>query len=712
MMKSHRLQEITIPHQGSGYKPDPSLERILQRIRIRAKRRIQWLRKLWNEEGESGGKLAVTHNEINTYLEDRDSPGAETAWFASDESISSLNRELAALEAVVEADKESRFARLIAMFGLEKAETDLLQTCLAVKLDPAMSRVYAYLHDHAGWGYPTAQLAARLFGHGRSIPLNPGSTPARWELVIEKETGPGEPNQLTCDNLIAQWLQGKDTLDESLVGIAAVCEPTTPLEAWPVKETAAFIKNRLKKENSCKLRIRIAGPPGSGRRTLAAIIASKIGLMVSPDTGLSLLSIDSDQVDDPNWNRVFLRAQRQAYLGNYALAWYGEKVMQRKWPRLEMFSNVQFVICEPGQAPLPLPGIIEHLVEMPVPTLQERKKLWKQFVPVSNVWPGEKLDELVTQHRTNIGDIISVSKGGVDQVEEAINLVCRKARHRLADFAQLMECPFTKKDLVITESLSNEIENVIFEAKEREAFWENREAKRLFPQGRGLLALFSGTPGTGKTMAAQVIAAGLGIDLFRCNLARIVSKYVGETSKNLDRILTRAAGMGIVLLFDEADALFGKRTEIKDAHDRFANTDTGYLLQAIENYQGVALLATNKKANIDPAFIRRIRYVLEFPKPDARQREEIWRRIVCGLAGTESMEPITCELKALASDLELTGAQIKFAVLSAVFVARREGEGLSMSHLLQGVDRELMKQGRALSSRERERLDRRMRSAE
>jgi ATP-dependent 26S proteasome regulatory subunit len=717
-MKSDRFHEHVTPHQGSGYKPDPSLEQILARIRLRAKRRSQWLRKLWNEEGQSGGKLAVTHNEIDTYLEDRDSPQAEAAWFDSEESLVSLNRELAALEAAIQADKESRFARLAAMFGLEKAESDLLQTCLAVNLDPAMTRVYAYLHDHAGRGYPTAQLAARLFGHGRSIPLNPGSPLARWGLVIEKETAPGEPNQLACDNFITQWLQGNDTLDESLIGISAVCQPVTPLDNWPVKETAAFVNERLRKENSSKLRIRITGPHGSGRRTLAAIIASKTalmvspdtGLMVSPDTGLSLLSIDSDRIDDLNWNRVFLRAQRQAYLGNYALAWHGEKVMQRKWPQFEMFSNLQFVICESGQVPLPVPGIIEHQVEMPMPTLEERKKLWKRFVPVSKVWPEEKLDELVTQHRTNIGDIISVSKGGVEQVEEAIKIVRRKARHRLADFAQLLECPFAKKDLVISESLSNAIDNLVFEAKEREAFWENQEAKRLFPQGRGLLALFSGSPGTGKTMAAQVIAASLGIDLFRCNLARIVSKYVGETSKNIDRILTRAAGMGIVLLFDEADALFGKRTEIKDAHDRFANTDTGYLLQAIENYQGVALLATNKKANIDPAFIRRIRYVLDFPKPDAKQREEIWRRIVSGLVGMESMEPIAHELKVLASDLELTGAQIKFAVLSAVFVARREGKGLSMSHLLQGVDRELMKQGRALSSRERERLDRRMRS--
>lgn len=703
-MKSHRLKDVVTPERQPGYKLDPSLERILQRIRLRAKRRIQWLRKLWAEEGDSGGKLAVSHNEIDTYLEDRDSPEAEAQWFAADETIRSLNRDLGKIEAATAADKKSRFARLTALFDLDQAEIDLLQTCLAVNLDPAMSRLYAYLHDHAARGYPTQQLAARLFNYGRSMPWNQGSSLGRWELVTEKETGPGEPDQLTCDHFIAQWLQGNNNLDQSLAGIAAVCEPRPPFENWPVKETAAFINEQLKKENSCKIRVRIIGPPGSGRRTLAAVIASKIGL--------SLLSIDSDQVDDGNWNRVFPRAQRQACLGNYALAWFGEKAVQLKWPQIHMFSNLQFVISEPGQVPLSIPGIIEHLIEMPLPSLEERKKMWKRFVPVSNAWSEQKLNVLVNQHKADIGDIILVSKGGVDSEEQAIKLVRRKARHRLADFAQLLECPFTKKDLVISDNLFTAIDDLIFEAREREAFWENHEAKRLFPQGRGLPALFSGPPGTGKTMAAQVIAASLGIDLFRCNLARIVSKYVGETSKNLDRILTRAAGMGIVLLFDEADALFGKRTEIKDAHDRFANTDTGYLLQAIEDYQGVALLATNKKANIDPAFIRRIRFVLDFPKPDARQREEIWRKIVNGLAGPEIMESIARELKVLGTDIELTGAQIKFAVLAAVFIARRERKSLSMSHLLQGVDRELMKQGRALSTRERERLDKRMMSGE
>ena len=205
-------------------------------------------------------------------------------------------------------------------------------------------------------------------------------------------------------------------------------------------------------------------------------------------------------------------------------------------------------------------------------------------------------------------------------------------------------------------------------------------------------------------MAAQVIAAELGLDLFRIDLSAVVSKYVGETAQNLEQILSRAAQMDVVLLFDEADALFGKRTEIKDAHDRFANTDTNHLLQAIETYPGVALLATNKKSNIDTAFIRRLRYVLEFSKPDAAQRQQIWQRLIGELAGAERLSVLEDALESLSSGLEMTGAQIKLAVLSALFAARRDRTSLSLIHLIKGIERELMKAGRSLSQRDRERL--------
>ena len=226
----------------------------------------------------------------------------------------------------------------------------------------------------------------------------------------------------------------------------------------------------------------------------------------------------------------------------------------------------------------------------------------------------------------------------------------------------------------------------------------------MFPQGRGLIALFSGPPGTGKTMAAQVIAAQLGLDLYRIDLSAVVSKYVGETSQRLESILSRAANMDIVLLFDEADALFGKRTEVRDAHDRFANTDTNYLLQAVESYQGIAILASNKTENIDHAFIRRLRYVLEFPKPDGSQRKLLWASILNKMGHTTTLRKLDGKINTIANNLEMTGAQIKFAALSADFASQRDKKMLGMNHLIKGIERELVKEGRTLTGKERERL--------
>lgn len=402
MMRFNQLQYITGVGESSEATLNPELERVLIRVRLRAKRRVAWLRKLWHEEGESGGKLAVTHAEIDTCLDDRDSPEAEDTWFASDESVRQWNREIAEAEAEMAADSTSRLAQFQDLFGLSEAEFDLFQTCLAVALDPSLARVYAYLHDHAGRGYATEVLAARLFGHGRSSLWHADSSICRWELVKEKEVGPGEPAQLTCDPLIRDWFLGHTHLDESLVGIAKVCPPATPLANWPIDANVAFLKRMIHGGTPSPVRLRIEGVPGSGRRTLAATLSEKIGL--------STLAIDTDQIDEKHWQQVFVRAQRQAYLNQYALAWYGEHALRRAWPQVVPFFPVQFIIGEAGQRPLAIPGMLDERIEMPVPSLEERRELWKRFVPVSATWPKLALEKLVEQHRATIGDIISLAR--------------------------------------------------------------------------------------------------------------------------------------------------------------------------------------------------------------------------------------------------------------------------------------------------------------
>jgi hypothetical protein len=340
-----------------------------------------------------------------------------------------------------------------------------------------------------------------------------------------------------------------------------------------------------------------------------------------------------------------------------------------------------------------------------MPEAATREKLWRKSSPAASKWSAAARRRLAEQHRVWPGDIERASYLHANTPDRAALVVREAARSRFGNLAQILECPFTPDDLVLPEAVKQLLGAITFEAEERVNFWKQQEPRRLFPQGRGLIALFSGRSGTGKTMAAQVIAAQLFLDLCRVNVAQLVSKWVGETPKNLEQVIRVAAENNVVLFFDEADALFARRsTEIRDAQDKFANTDTAFLLQAIEAYPGIAILATNLKSNIDPAFLRRLRYLVEFPKPDASLQRQLWLKLVTALAGEVRAKALTPAIELLSVAGEATGAQIKFAVLAGLFAARAANEPLNAEHLLLGLDRELGKEGRGVGPKEREKI--------
>lgn len=686
-----------------------ALERVVARVRLRAARRAAWLRKLWAEEEKPGGEVAVTHREMDTHLGDRDAPEAEAAWLASEPAVAGLNRRIADVEDAIARDADSRLASLVRTFGLGDESADVLHACLAVALDPALGRVYAYLNDHVARGYVTEELAARLFGRGRGGVWPATSPLRRWELVRERETPPGQPPALVCDRYVRDWLASAGGLDPRLAGRARSVAPREPLESWPVgplsEKVERVVDPGAAEPDSGRpgARVHVVGPPGSGRRTFAAAVCRRLGL--------EALAVDTGDLGGPEWPPVFRAAQRQAWLDGRAPAWHGGTALEARWPRDVAAFPVHFVIREDDDpAPARRPDLVDLRVELPPATLQERRALWRRAVPESRTWPDEPF-EILLHRRARAGEIVSAARRGVAGPDEAEAALREGRRRRLGELAHRLECPFGWDDLVVPDRIRRALEALAFEARDRTRLWARPGVRRLFPRGRGLLALLSGPPGTGKTMAAQVIAADLGVagaDLYRIDLSTVVSKYVGETSKHLSRILSRARHMDAVLLFDEADALFAKRTdEIGDAHDRFANTETGFLLQAIEEYTGVALLATNKKGNIDEAFLRRLRYVIELPKPDAGLRLAIWRRLLDELATPETLPGgaengrLDGSVEGLARSTELTGAQIKGAVLTALFATRRDGAPLGPRHLLTGVERELAKDGRALGARER-----------
>jgi len=313
------------------------------------------------------------------------------------------------------------------------------------------------------------------------------------------------------------------------------------------------------------------------------------------------------------------------------------------------------------------------------------------------------VDHLVAQFNLSAAEIVSaaaVARGGgekaaTDQISDALWEACRlQSRARLDDLAQRIVSPATWEDLVLPEAQRSILPEIAVHVRQRSRVYQQWGFASKGERGLGISALFAGASGTGKTMAAEVLANELRLDLYRIDLSAVVSKYIGETEKNLRRLFDAAEAGGAILLFDEADALFGKRSEVKDSHDRYANIEVGYLLQRMESYRGLAILTTNFKSALDTAFLRRIRFVVQFPFPDAAQRAEIWRRVFPSATPTEGLN-----IEALAR-LNVAGGNIRNIALNAAFLAAEADEPVRHKHLLSAARAEYAKLEKPLTHME------------
>jgi hypothetical protein len=275
-------------------------------------------------------------------------------------------------------------------------------------------------------------------------------------------------------------------------------------------------------------------------------------------------------------------------------------------------------------------------------------------------------------------------------MHDLFTAACAQSGHDLAKLARKIESRYTMDDIILPPDQLTQLEEICNHAQYRHIVYGEWGFDRKLSLGKGLNVLFSGPPGTGKTMAAEVIAHELRLDLYKIDLSQVVSKYIGETEKNLDRIFTAAHTSNAILFFDEADALFGKRSEVKDAHDRYANIEVGYLLQKMEEYDGVAILATNLRQHMDEAFVRRMHCIVEFPFPDEEYRRRIWEVTF----PREAPVGDDVDFGVLASEVRLAGGNIKNIALGAAFYAASDGRVITMPHLLQAARREHQKLGR------------------
>jgi hypothetical protein len=647
----------------------PEIGLLVSIVVSRARRRLAWLATL--EAGVAAG----------------DTPEGELRWQCDSEDGRALSAAVDCADDAVAALSGGRFAELCRRFALRPEECDLLLGGLAPRLDPT---VLAFYHQIQSRPWPTEPLVNRLFGHGHRAVWRPDGSLAVWSLLTPGESAPAEPPPLVTDPALPFWLQGDPPLDAALVGHVGHVTPPPPLDDWPVAEAVARL--RALRAAGQPVRLIVGGAPGSGRASFAAAVARALGLQA--------LVVHSLPAEIP-WQRVWMLVQRQAAVAEAMPIWH---LPTPEWPQIVPPAAVQSVCIEPGD-PLPQDSrSVDVRVTLPAPNRDTKVRLISRFLPESAAWPAADCLRLAERPGLTVGDLVRLSREQVGGADEAERRLRATSAQSLGDLAERLEEGFDWDDLVLPSDLHESLRDFAFEARARTAFWERPEVRRLFPGGRGLVALFAGPPGTGKTMAAQVIAREIGVDVFRIDLATLMSKYIGETSKNLRQIFCRAAEMHAVLLFDEADALFASRTDVKDSHDRYANTDTNYLLQQLEGFAGIAILASNRKTNIDSAFLRRIRYVYDFPRPDPADRRRLWRELAPVILGGMPAQALALTLDALGDGLELSGAQIKNALVAGHFAARRRGAEPTIVDLMKGIDRELAKEGRALSPRERQRL--------
>jgi hypothetical protein len=351
-------------------------------------------------------------------------------------------------------------------------------------------------------------------------------------------------------------------------------------------------------------------------------------------------------------------------------------------------------------------------LEVKKPETNEQVKLWRENMSSLSDKLNGTINGLVSQFDLDTNTIItagaeaigSIMTGAPDtenteldigDIEKALWNSCRiHTRGSIAEYAQRIEPNAGWDDLVLPESQLSVLREIAAHVKQRVKVYEHWGFAKKIPRGLGIGALFSGSSGTGKTLAAEVLANELKLDCFRIDLSAVVNKYIGETEKNLRRVFDSAEDGGAILLFDEADALFGKRSDVKDSHDRYSNIEVSYLLQRMETYRGLAILTTNMKGSLDQAFMRRIRFVVHFQFPDARQRAQIWERVFPDDAPTIGLDTEKLSM------LNVAGGNIRNVALNAAFLAANHDEPIGMKHILLAAKSEYAKLEKPLTNAE------------
>ena len=626
------------------------------------------------------------------------------------------------------------------LFGLSPFELRVLMLCAGMELDGSFAALCGMAQSDPTKTYPTFGLALAALHGPDWRALMPESPLRYWQLVTSRGDQALTSAPLTIDERILHFLIGFPCRDPRLAPWAHPLETPPALvasERRAAERIAGIFRGsgpsaadrgprRPEQRGRQVPVVQLVGPEIAGKRELAADAGRRLGVEVRR------MSAESLPTQPTELDEIARLWRREARLSGAFLLLECDELRADDVVRAaslhQLVDRLDVPLLISALDRLPPRQRTTVTLDLGKPPTEEQIEAWRS--EIGDLWHGlplgmasgvnapaapdpdpealpylRALDEMVQQFDLSPRQIRSAcvdARGALGEAPSADELraeIWRSsrvlARPRLEDLAPVSDPSSKRQDLVLPRSSRRLLDEILIHMRQRSRV--HREwgfGGRASGRGLGITALFAGPSGTGKTLAAEVLAAELELDLARIDLSAVVSKYIGETEKNLRRVFDAAEDGGAVLLFDEADALFGKRSEVRDSHDRHANVEVSYLLQRMEAYRGLAILTTNLKDALDPAFLRRLRFVVDFPFPSAAQREEIWRRSFPGDV------PLADLYYDRLARLRLAGGNIRNIALGAAFLAADDASPVTMRHLLLAARREHLKIGRHLSDTE------------
>lgn len=607
----------------------------------------------------------------------------------------------------IEHEDPAALESLGAAFDLSLFEVNVLLLCAGVELDSEFAQLCTTAQGGSQLLFPTFNLALTLFSTAYWFALSPVA-PLRFWRMIEIEKGhPLLLSPLRIDERILHYLVGLSYLDQRLANLLQALPAPASLVPSHLAIVREIIATWSAAEAASLPRIELYGSETLSKHNIAALIGSLTGQRVLLLQATALPTNIAELEEKLHlWEREVLLDGGILLLDCQNLD-EGHTANDAVARVIDVCAGALIVSCREMRTWLQGRFLT---FEVQKPTSDEQLSIWQSALRQQPTLSTSLMNKLVSHFSLNETAISAISanvQGRLavsDQAQLSVTSerfgavlwdTCRRqVQPELGHLAQRIVSTATWEDLVLPEAQSTILRSVAMHMRQREQVYKAWGFADKTARGLGISALFVGGSGTGKTMAAEVLANELGLDLYRIDLSSVVSKYIGETEKHLQRIFAAAEESSALLLFDEADALLGKRSEVKDSHDRYANIEVSYLLQRIEAYRGLVFLTTNMKDALDPAFLRRIRFIVHFPFPDAAQRSAIWQRIFPQSAPTANLDTVKL------AQLNIAGGNIRNIALNAAFIAADAEEPIGMRHLLRAAQDEYIKLEKTMTSSE------------